>query len=134
MKKAICTVLCCVITVACLAGCSATSGSTEPESTATKNTAEYYSTWTAQDWEEATPEEKQLAVIFLVEEAAATMGDDEEVVQSVVDEAEETLTGEQYEEIENAISDYFSKAGDKGNLQDSLHDVIGTISKYVPIG
>ena len=133
MKKTLTAVLCCILAAACVAGCTQTADDSDTP-TATRNTGEYYSTWTAQDWENATPEERQLACIFLVEEAAATMGDDEEVVQSVVDEAEETLTPEQYEDIENAVSAYFENAGDKGNLQDSLHDVLPTISKYVAIG
>lgn len=93
-----------------------------------------YGTWTSSDWDSATPEQKELAVVFLVEEAAASEGGDAEVVQSIVDEAEETLTPAQYSEIEDAISNYFGTAKEGATLQDALSDVRSTISKYVALG
>lgn len=134
MKRAIAVVLVLAAVAALAAGCGQDAASQSPEATETRNTAEYYSTWTKQDWENATPEERQLACVFLVEEAVASQGADEEVVQSIIDQAEESLTPEAYSAIEDAITEYYDKAGDDANLQESLHDVIGTITKYVAIG
>lgn len=115
--------------------CTAVACGAEPAPEESRgNSADLYGTWTKSDWESASPEQKQLAVIFLVEEGAASMGDDEEVVQSVIEDAEETLTAEQYEDIENAITNYFDTAKDGATLQSSLNDVLKTISKYVAIG
>lgn len=125
-----------LVMAAMIAGCSADAQapSGSEEASPTRDTGEFYGTWTKSDWDSASAEEKELAVIYLVSEAVASQGADEEVVQSTVDDAEESLTQDQYADIEDAITSYFDKAGDKGNLQDSLNDVMGTISKYVPIG
>lgn len=133
MKRLLAVLLAVAALAVAAAGCSQDNASESPSAAATKDTGEYYSTWTKQDWENATPEERQLACIFLVEEAVSDEGADEEVVQNMVDQAEETLTSEQYSEIEDAITAYFDKAGDKANLAESLPDVRGTIEKYVPI-
>lgn len=133
MKRILAVNLLLICTVVFMAACAAPTG-TDTNAEPTKNSGEYYSTWTKSDWEEASPQEKQLAVLFLVEEAVASQGSDEEVVQSIVDEAEETLTDEQYDEIENAITSYFDKAKEGADLQSALGDVKGTISKYVAIG
>lgn len=133
--KRILAVLVAVAALAAIAaGCSQDGTPAPAEPTPTKDTAEYYSTWTKQDWENATPEERQLACIFMVEEAVASQGADEEVVQSIIDQAEESMTPEAYTAIEDAITAYYDKSGDNANLQDALHDVIGTIEKYVAIG
>lgn len=135
MRKILAVILALAAVTALAAGCAQdASSSAAPEASETRDTAEYYSTWTKQDWENATPEERQLACVFLVEEAVASQGADEEVVQSIVDQAEESLTPEAYSAIEEAITEYFDKSGDNANLQESLHDVIGTITKYVAIG
>lgn len=118
-------------TAAVLTGCAGTAA--QPEA-AQKNTADLYGTWTKSDWEAATPEEKELAVVFLISEAAASQGSDEEVVQTIVDEAEQTLTSDQYAAIEDAITAYFDKSKEGATLQDALNDVMGTITKYVAIG
>lgn len=132
MKKALTLVLVALLTAAVAAGCS--SAPAADASAAADNRSDLYGNWTKSDWESATPEEKQLAVVFLVEEAAASQGSDAEVVQSIVDEAEETLTSEQYGEIEDAITSYFDSARDGATLQDALNDVKSTISKYVALG
>lgn len=131
MKRTLLIVLSLAL-VALMAGCSASAGT--PAQSVQRDSGEFYGTWTKSDWEAASPEEKQLAVVFLVSEAVASEGADEEVVQSIVDEAEETLTSDQYAQIEDAITAYFDKAGDKATLQDAVVDVRSAISKYVPIG
>lgn len=135
MKKTLTILMCVALAAVFAAGCSQTPSAASDDAAASpsKDTAEYYSTWTKADWDSATPEQKQFAVLFLVSEAAATMGDDEEIVQTTVDDAEESLTEEQYAEIEDAITKYFDEGGEKANLQDSLAHVRGTLSKYVPL-
>ena len=114
------------------AGCSASPA--ETTAAASSDRASLYGNWTKSEWDSASAQEKELAVVFLVEEAAASQGGDAEVVQSIVDEAEETLTAAQYSDIEDAITNYFDTAGSNATLQDALHDVEGTISKYVALG
>lgn len=134
MKKTIAAAVLVLLVGILATGCQSGTGSASPDAAATKNSDAYYATWTKSDWENASDEQKELAVIFLVEEAVASQGADEEVVQSTIDQAEETLTADQYEAIEDAISEYYDKAGDEATLEGSLNDVMGTISKYVPVG
>lgn len=131
-KKVIGIILSVLLFAAVAAGCA----ETPPAETGTANSdrSDLYGEWTKSTWEDASPEEKELAVVFLVEEAAASQGGDAEVVQAIVDDAEETLTAAQYSEIEDAITNYFDNAKDGATLQDALHDVEGTISKYVALG
>lgn len=130
MKKLVAVTLLVLLGALC-AGCS---GAPAETAAPAADRAALYGNWTKSDWDSASAEEKQLAVVFLVEEAAASQGGDAEVVQAIVDDAEETLTAEQYTDIENAISSYFDSAGPDATLQDALHDVMGTISKYVALG
>lgn len=134
MKKILTVILGVLMVTACVMGCAQSSQSGEASAAPTKDTSEYYATWTKADWDNASDQQKQMAVIFLIEEAAASEGDDEEVVQAAVDQAEESLTPEQYAEIEDAVNAYYDKAGDKGKLEDSIGDLMGTITKYVAIG
>ena len=132
MKKTLSVILTALLLAAVVSGCA---GTGEPaESSTAQNSATLYGSWTKSDWDSASSEEKELAVIFLVEEAAASEGGDAEVVQSIVDDAEESLSAGAYSEIEDAISNYFDNAGDNATLQDALKDVRSTISKYVALG
>ena len=131
MRKVFAVCLLMVFTAALAAGCA---GETEVSTAPETNSGEFYGTWTKSDWENASAEEKRLAVVYMIDEAAASQGSDEEVVQSIVDEAEETLTDTQYTEIEDAITAYFDKAKEGAELQNALGDIEGTISKYVAIG
>lgn len=134
MKRTLTVILGILMVAACAVGCSQTDQSAQASAAPTQDSAAYYATWTKADWDNASEQEKEMAVIFLIEEAAATEGSDEEVVQAAVDQAEESLTPEQYAEIEDAVNAYYEKAGDKGKLEDSIGDLMGTISKYVAIG
>lgn len=132
MRKMLAICLLTVFTAVLAAGCAGTQ--TETAAEPQKNSGEFYGTWTKSDWESAGPEEKRLAVVYMIEEAAASQGSDEEVVQSIVNEAEETLTDTQYTEIEDAITAYFDNARDGAQLQNGLGDIEKTISKYVALG
>lgn len=131
--KTVAIILSVLLVAAAAAGCSG-SPAAETGGAGSAARSNLYGEWTKSDWESASPEEKELAVIFLVEEAAASQGGDAEVVQSIIDQAEETLTAEQYDEIEGAITDYFDSAKEGATLQDALGDVRSTISKYVALG
>lgn len=92
-----------------------------------------YAQWNQTDWETAPAEEKKSAIRYLAAEVAASCPEDEKVSQPAIDDAIKSFTAPQFDDIEDALDEYFATAQSGDTLQNAVSTLYDTFGRYLPI-